>query len=615
MADMRRWIFGRPLRTAEAATERLSVWAGIAIMSSDAISSVAYAADAILTVLAGAGAPLLFSVPVATVIVAMLATFLIGYLRVIGTHPQGGGSFLVTRENLGETPSLVAAAALLTDYTLTVAVSLTAGVENLVAAFPALAPHRIVLDLGFLVLLTLVNLRGVRDAGALFLLPTFGFVAVAYATMGVVAGRLLLTGHAAALPPQAAAGLLQPMTLWVFLLAFSNGSTALTGIEAIADGVPVFRQPTTRNAQRAMAAMCAILASLFLPSILLAVRLGIHLGSGQTVLVDIAAAAFGHSWAFYLLPTFTMAILLMAGNTSFSDYPRLFSWLARFGYAPRQMANRGDRLAFNNGILLLAASVAALIVAFHGSVVALIPLYALGVFTAICLSQTSMTLRWWRERGRGWLGNVLANGIGAALAAVVLLVIIATKFDKGAWAVLVFVPLLVVLLRGIRRHFDAVKAEIALPGEPEADREVLRRMAVGIRRPVVLLPVGGVNRLTGLALALADSLTDDVRPVYSAAEPAHTTGVRAAWSLAFPGRALIVLPSPYRSVVEPLREYARALRAEAGTRPVVIVVPELVPSRWWQHVLHNQTGLFLKAAFLFERGVYVLSVPHWLGEG
>jgi hypothetical protein len=614
LARLSHLVLGRPLRTAEAQHQRLAVWAGLVIMSSDAISSVAYAADEILSVLVGAAAPLFFALPVAGVIVAMLGAFLIGYLRVIATHPQGGGSFLVTRENLGDGLSLVAAAALLTDYTLTVAVSLTAGVDNLAAAVPSLAPHKVVLDLAFLLVLVLGNLRGVREAGALFALPTFGFIASAWLTMAVTFGRLLITGHPAALPPQAPAGITQPMTLWIVLLAFSNGSTALTGIEAIADGVPVFEAPSTVNAQRAMAIMCAILASLFLPSIYLATRLALRPTAGQTVLVDLAAAAFGHSVGFYLLPAFTMAILLMAGNTSFADYPRLFSWLARYQYAPSQMANRGGRLTFHNGILLLATTVAALIVGFHGSTAALIPLYAIGVFTAICLSQTSMTVRWWRGREPGWARNVLANGFGAALAGVVLVVIIATKFTSGAWAIVAFVPLAVAALSRVHGHYRQVHEQIALPGDDEAARTTLRRLSGALGEPVAVLPVAGVNRITGIALALADRLSSDVRTVYCGADPGETTEVRQEWVRAFPDRPLTVLPSPYRSIVEPLREYVRALRAEHPARPVVLVVPEVVPRRWWQQALHNQTALFLKGAFLFEPGVYVMSVPYWLRE-
>ena len=598
---LKRWIVGEPMSLAQASHERLSKIIALAVFSSDALSSVAYATEEILLILVLAGAAAAhLSVPLATAIVALLIIVAVSYQQTIHAYPSGGGSYIVARANLGPTAGLVAAAALLIDYVLTVAVSVAAGVAALTSAVPMLLTHRVALSVGFVALIAFANLRGVRESGRIFAAPTYLFVATFAVLVGTGLYRVLR-------------GELQPLTVhvaeastavtWFLVLrAFSSGCTALTGVEAISNGVPAFKPPESRNASITMGWMAGILGGLFLGITVLAWALRVTPIENETVVSQIARALFGTGLFYYLVQISTTLILILAANTSFADFPRLSSLLSRDRYVPRQFATLGDRLVFSNGILILGGLAALLLIIFGGDTHALIPLYAVGVFLSFTLSQGGMIRHWLTKRGPGWRRRLVINGTGAVVTGVVTLVIAVTKFTHGAWMVVLLIPVLVMAFKAVHRHYEVVAKELSLDNlvdEPPVTT-------------TVLVLVGDLHLGVVRALHFAQSLVPNPKAVYVETDPARTLRLQERWSKGGYGVPLVVLSSPYRSVLGPLFEYIERLQRQSPDGMIAIVIPEFVPRHWWQQVLHNQTALLVKGALLFRRGIVVVDVPFHL---
>jgi amino acid transporter len=526
----------------------------------------------------------------------------ISYQQTIHAYPSGGGSYIVARANLGPTPGLIAAAALLIDYVLTVSVSVAAGVAAITSAFPPLLGHRVALGVFFVVAIAAANLRGVRESGRVFAAPTYLFI-VSFVIMVVVGLYRWLWGGLPVLPPHAEAAT-TALTWFLVLRAFSAGCTALTGIEAISNGVPAFRPPEARNAAITMGWMAFILGALFLGITLLASALNVAPVENETVVSQIARALFGDGLFYYLIQASTTLILILAANTSFADFPRLASLLSRDRYAPRQFRTVGDRLVFSNGIVILAVLAAALIVAFRAETHALIPLYAVGVFISFTLSQAGMVRHWLVDHGSGWQWRLLINGTGAVVTGAVTLVIAATKFWHGAWIVVGLIPLMVWGFRAVRRHYDAVAVELSL--EHLGDEPPVQN--------TVLVLVGDLHMGVVKALRYAQSLSPSPKAVFVELDPSFTPKLEERWTKGGCGVPLVVLASPYRSMLGPLLDYIDLIRRQSDTSVVTIVIPEFVPRRWWQHLLHNQTALLVKGALLFRRGVVVVDVPFHLAS-
>lgn len=597
------FLLGRPLPTSRALHERLSKVLGLAVFSSDALSSVAYATEEILLILVTAGtAALTLAWPIALAIVALLMIVATSYYQTIHAYPSGGGAYIVARENLGRRAGLVAGAALMIDYVLTVSVSIAAGVAAITSAFPALLPERVALCLLAILIITLINLRGVKESGTIFALPTYAFI-VSF-TLMLVTGltQYVLWGAPPPMEQPVPPGT-HTLTWFLVLRAFASGCTALTGVEAISNGVPAFREPEARNASTTLVCMALILGSLFIGITFLANHHGLVPHEGETVVSQLARNIFGGGTCYYVVQTATALILLMAANTSYADFPRLSSLLARDGFWPRQMANLGDRLVFSNGILILGVLAALLIIVFGGSTHALIPLYAVGVFLSFTLSQTGMVRHWLKDKPRGWQRGILINCLGALTTGLVLLVVTSTKFTHGAWIVLVLLPSLVYVFHCVHCHYREVAAQLALGNV--APPPVLSKHTV-------LLVISGVFRQTLPAWQYARLLGEDVRAVYVALDPETTASLQALWGTLENKVPLVVLESPYRSIVQPLLQYVDQVQNEHPDQMVTVILPEFVPAKWWHHALHNQTAWQIKAALWFKRGVVVTSVPYHL---
>jgi len=600
---LKRVLVGPPMPLAQARHERLGKSTALAVFSSDALSSVAYATEEILLilVLAGAAAAHLAN-PIALSIAGLLIIVAISYQQTIHAYPNGGGSYIVAHDNLGTVPGLVAAAALLVDYVLTVAVSVAAGVAAITSALPSVQNHKVVLGVVFVAGIALANIRGVRESGRIFAVPTYFFI-VSFGVLLVGGFYRMVTGTLEPVtePPPAA---MEALTWFLVLRAFSSGCTAMTGTEAISNGIPAFRAPESRNAAITLAWMAGILATLFVGLTVLASALHVLPSDTETVVSQIARRVFGSGLLYYLIQAATALILVLAANTSFADFPRLSSLLARDRFVPRQFATLGERLVFSNGILVLAGFAALLLVVFRGETHALIPLYAVGVFISFTLSQSGMVRYWWRRRGPGWRHRLAINGTGALATGIVTLVIAATKFTHGAWIVVVVIPLLVVTFLAMHRHYEEVAEALTLEGlegPPEFQHTVL--VLVGdVHR--------GVVRAVQYARTLAPNAT--VRAVYVETDPGRTAKLEekcGAWGLGVP---LVVSTSPYRPLRRPLLDYIDHIQARGDDQMVTIVVPEFLPRRWWQHVLHNQTALLVKGALLFRKNTVVADVPYLL---
>jgi len=605
--QLKRVFVGTPIPTHLAHHERFSRLTGLAVLSSDALSSVAYATEEILRVLLVGGAAALWLVtPIGAVIAGTLAVVAFSYRQTIYAYPSGGGAYIVAKENLGRIPSLVAASALLIDYVLTVAVSIAAGVAALTSAFPHLHISRVELSLAFVALLMLGNLRGIRESGRIFAIPTYFFI-VSILTLLAIGAWRAMTGTIVPVPAEgpAGGGQLGLLTTFALLTAFSNGCTAMTGVEAVSNGVPAFKPPESRNAATTLVAMASLSIVMFLGITLLAHAYGIVPNDTETVVSQVARGTFGgRGVAYYLVQAATMLILVLAANTAYADFPRLASIVARDRFLPRQFMTQGDRLAFSNGIIILSVLAAVLLAVFDGDTHALIPLYMIGVFVSFTLSQAGMVRHWFASKEAGWRSSAVVNGVGAAVTGVVLVIVAVTKAAEGAWIILIMIPTLVVVFEVTRRHYDSVAADLTLRGWQPGPAG----------RHVVIVPVGGLQRAVVQALGYARALSDDVRAVYVELDAAATQAIRSDWATWGQGAQLVTLASPFRSLLEPLLEYIEEVQREDPNGYVTVVLPEFVPERLWQHLLHNQHALLLKGALLFKPNLVVTSVPFHLGR-
>jgi amino acid transporter len=603
---LKKLFVGVPLATAQARHERLGKVTGLAVFASDNLSSVAYATEEILRVLLLAGvAALWVAVPVAVAIAVVIAIVINSYRQTIAAYPQGASDYIVAKDNLGVYPGLTAGAALLIDYTLTVAVSVSAGIAAVTSAFPALYPYRVVLAAGCVGLIAVANLRGIRESGKLFAVWSYLFIGGYVLLLAYGFSSYALWG-----PPEPPSPPPLPMApavgLGAFLVmrAFASGAVALTGIEAVADGVTAFKAPEVKNAQRVLAVLGLIMITLFVGVTLLAWLHGIVPRDEETVVSQLARGVFGGGLLYYFIQAVSTIILVLAANTAFADFPRLAFFMARDGYLPRQFTNRGDRLVYSNGVIILAVASALLIVFFEGSTHALIPLYAVGVFTSFTLSQLSMVRRWARLRPDGWRWKSLINGSGAATTGVVMVVVGVTKFADGAWIVVALAPLLIAHFLSINRHYRRVAGELSLDafaGPPPMEH-------------TVLVLVGDLHKGVVQALQYARTLSPTAKAVYVELDPEKTRRLEERWWKWGCGVPLVVLSSPYRSLLGPLLEYIDGLLARSEHHVVTIVIPEFIPVRWWHHLLHNQTALVIKGALLFRKRVVVADVPYHLSR-
>ncbi|HEV8437381.1 MAG TPA: APC family permease [Methylomirabilota bacterium] len=605
ISAFKKLFVGTPLATAQARHERLSKTSALAVFSSDALSSVAYATEEILLILVLAGtAALGYSIPIGIAIAGLIAVVVSSYRQTILAYPQGGGAYIVAKDNLGTPPALVAAAALLIDYVLTVAVSVAAGVAALTSAFPALYDFRVLLGVLCVAAIATANLRGIRESGKLFAVPTYLFV-LSFGGMLIYGSVQWAFGwELPAPPPSTSPEVFHAVTLFLILRAFASGCAALTGVEAVSDGVPAFKPPEAKNARTVLAWLGLILVTLFMGITFLARHFHVTPRPEETVVSQLARRIFGGGLLYYEVQTVTMLILVLAANTSFADFPRLSYFLARDGFIPRQFGNRGDRLVFSNGILILGGTAALLLVVFSGETHLLIPLYAVGVFVSFTLSQASMVRRWLVRREPGWWWRWWLNAAGSATTGLVMLVIAATKFTHGAWIVVLLIPILVMAFLMVHRHYNEVAGQLSLEGY----------VGPPPMQNTILVLVGDLHRGVIQALQYARTLSPSAKAVYVELDPEKTRRLEEKWGKWGCGLPLVVLTSPYRSLLTPFLEYLDHLLAMGGNPMVTIIIPEFIPARWWQHLLHNQTALLIKGALLFRKNVVVTDVPYHLSR-
>jgi amino acid transporter len=617
LASIRGFFFGRPLASEEELGERLSKKKALAIFSSDAISSSAYATEEILRVLILGGiATLAYGLEVSIAISVLLVAVAISYRQICIAYPTGGGSYSVSRKNIGRTVSLVAASALLIDYVMTVAVSTSSAVEQITSAFPSLLDLRVEIGVAAIALITLGNLRGLREAGNIFAIPTYLFLGSALLMIAVGSFRIVVLGEAQHYGPELQAqisGSLQPLSIILLLRAFAAGAVALTGTEAIATGVPAFQPPESRNAAATLGIMAALLATLFIGITFLAVNFGVAppgFGQNQTVIAQVASRVYGDGIPFYLFQAFTALLLFLAANTSFNAFPRLLAILAGDGFMPRQFALRGDRLAYSYGIVVLATLAALLIVIFKGETHLLIPLYAVGVFIDFTISQTGMVRHWLRERSPGYRKRLAINAFGATLTGGVAIIVTSVKFIDGAWIVIALIPLIVAMMSFIHRQYAAQELELrvrdegVLPGPHREQR--------------VIVPVNGINRAVVQAVNFGRVLTRDVRAVYVTDDLDAADALRARWERQLPDVPLVIVESPFRAVISPVVAYLdildQAWPPDKEAPVTIVVLPEYVARHWWDRLLYNQTAKRLKAALLGREHTVIADVPYRRGH-
>ena len=603
---VKRWLVGLPLKTAQAADERLSKTLALAVFSSNAISSVAYATEEILLVLILAGtAAIAWSIPVSLAILFLVAVLTVSYRQIIYEYPEGGGAYTVARSNLGDIPALTAAAALMIDYVLTVAVSVAAGVAAVTSALPNLFPHRESIGLVAVLFIVVMNLRGMRESGRFFAIPTY--LAIGALAFTVVSGSLqILFGYGPTVVPNpVGTPAVETLTIFLVLRSFAAGCTAVTGMEVISNAVKSFRRPESRNAAATMLFMSIILASLFTGITILTYHYGVIPKADETVVSQLTRIIFGTGPIYYAVQAGTMLLLIFAANSAFNGFPHLASILARDGYMPHQMASFGDRLVFSNGVVILGLLAGSLIMLFEGDTHALIPLYAVGVFVSFTLSQAGMVRRWLVKRGPHWRKKLIVNGMGAVTTGVATVIIATTKFTHGAWIVFVLIALFIVLFLSILSHYKAVAEQVSLARDHRPPLP---------RRNIVIIPIGGVNRAVVRAVDYARSRAGEIRAVLVDVDKEETAKVEIQWAQWGCGVPLIVLPSPYRSILGSLLDYIEELLEKNPDGWVTVVIPEILPARWWQNILHNQRALMLKAALLFRERVILTDVPFHLSR-
>ena len=604
---IKRFVVGDPLSTEMAQHERIPKWKALAVLSSDALSSVAYATEEILIPLSlFAAAAVAWSIPIALAIGALLLIITVSYRQTIDAYPGGGGAYTVAKENIGTTAGLVAGASLLIDYTLTVSVSVAAGVENMASAFPSLGPHKVLLGTFVILVVMLLNLRGIKESSNIFALPTYLFIG-SFLVLIVVGAWHVAHGDVPSAMPIVHESY-PAVPIFLLLRAFSSGCSALTGIEAISNGIPVFTEPSQNNAKTTMVWMSVILGSFFLGITLLAHIYGVVPGEGQTAVSLLARKVFGESNFYYVIPSTTALILFLAANTSYADFPRLASLLAKDRFLPRQLASLGDRLVFSNGIVGLSLGAILLIILFGGTTHHLIPLYAVGVFLSFTLSQSGMVIHHWRVREPGWIRSTFFNALGALSTFVVLIVIGATKFTHGAWMVAVLIPLLVFFFKRINHHYVQIGKQLAAP---------MLAGGIDFHVPVkhtAIVPVSGLHPGVIEALRYASTISKDVRACYIELDPEATVRLKAVWESTVPGIPLTIIKSPYRSVIAPVIDFVNSVANTTKDDVITVIVPEFVTPKWYHQFLHNQTALLMQAALRSRANTVVTSVRYHLGK-
>jgi amino acid transporter len=600
----RRFLFGRPLASEEEIEERLPKWKALSTFSSDNLSSVAYATELIMFSLFAAGAAAFWQVmPISILIVTIFVIIVISYRQTIRAYPSGGGSYIVAKDNLGTLPALLAAAALLTDYVLTVSVSVAAGIAAILSAFPGQVDAlRVPLGVAAILFVMLINLRGVRESGTVFAAPTYIFLA---STLGLIIlgiGRTILGDPPRVTDVTPITAAVEPIGALLLMRAFANGCAAITGVEAVSNGVPAFKPPEWRNARTTLTVMGVLVAVMFMGLSYLAGVVGALPSDHETVISQVGRAVFGKGPIYYILQLSTTGLLILAANTSFVDFPRLSSILARDGFMPSRFAFRGERLAFSAGIVVLAVVATVVLVAFGGFVDALIPLYAIGVFTSITLSQAGMVRHWWRTREAGWRTSALINGVGAVSTGVVTLIFAVAKFALGAWLIVVIIPVLVCLMLFVRHEYERrrletrVRPEIVIPA-PRG-------------RQHVIVPVPEVTREVVQAIRFGRTMSDDVRAVHVTDDLAEGGRLRDRFMHQLPGIPFVIVESPFRALVRPLVRYLEWVAERATSDVVVVLLPEYVPRHWWERILHNENGRRIRAELLGRPNILVAEVPY-----
>ncbi len=617
------WFIGRPLASADAPHQTIGKLVGLAVFSSDAMSSVAYGPQELMMVLFAAGglSALHLALPIALGIVVLLAILTFSYEQTIHAYPGGGGAYIVARDNLGELSAQTAGAALLTDYILTVSVSISSGVAQIVSAFPNLLPYKVEIAVAMILLVMLINLRGVKESGIAFAIPTYFFLVMIFATTLFGIFRAF-TGGLQPLTdaPLVEATATQAMGLFVILRAFANGTTSVTGVEAISNGITAFKEPRSHNAGATLLWMSGILGSLLLGITFLALQVGAVPAESETIISQVTRSVYGGRNILYLLTIVsTTVILMMAANTAFADFPRLAALAAGDGFLPRQLSYRGSRLVFSRGIIALALIASALVVGFHADVTGLIPLYAIGVFLSFTLSQAGMARRWWKsghlkpgeeivEPGstvrydKGWVHKMIVNGLGAVTTLVVTIVFGATKFHDGAWIVIVLTPLLVAIFFTIHRHYKNLARQLSLSSHAGTR---------SIKRNRVLIPLASVHLGTLEALRFARTLSDDITAVHISIDDTEKSKIQERWETWGDGIRLVILNSPYRLFIEPLLDYVDHLEEVTKSNEIItIVVPQFIPKHWWETYLHTRTAETLRKALLHRKNIVITEVPY-----
>lgn len=619
----RTWLIGRPLSTADAPHQTIGKAIGLAVFASDALSSTAYATQEMLVILALAGMSAFhFSIPISIAIVILLTILTISYEQTIHAYPGGGGAYIVSRDNLGELPAQAAGAALLTDYILTVAVSISSGVAQIVSAYPEFYPYRVWIASGFVIFIMIINLRGVKESGITFAVPTYFFLIMMTSTViwGLIRYFSGSLGVVTSPPAMEQLGILQPITAFLVLKAFASGTTAVTGVEAISNGITAFKEPRSKNAGITLIWMAGILGSLLVGITFISFHIHAIPSEAETVISQLARTIWDGRGILYLgLISATTVILVMAANTAFADFPRLSALIGADGFLPRQLAYRGSRLVYSRGIGTLAIVAILLIVVFNASVTKLIPLYAIGVFLSFTLSQTGMAVRWWKsgklttgekkvERGstlirdEHWLFKMIVNGAGAITTAVVMVIFATTKFADGAWVIVIIIPLLIATFSSIHLHYKRLAKKLSLEDFGAPPRIVRHR---------VIIPISGVHRGTLAALRYAKTLSADITAVNIQIEPEDTIKLLEKWQIWGDGVRLVVLDSPYRLLHEPLLQYIESITGQMQANEILtIVVPQFVPKKWWANALHTQTAWGLRLALMFKKGIVITDVPY-----
>lgn len=600
--SIKRLLIGRPLKSTELGDQKLNIFKALAVLSSDALSSVAYGTEQIILVLSAVGIiAYWYSIPIAVGVLFLLAALILSYRQIIFSYPHGGGAYIVSKENLGVNPGLIAGGSLLVDYILTVAVSVSAGTDAITSAIPALHPYNVLIASMLVVFITVLNLRGITESATILAYPVYMFVVALFILIGVgvykaLTGSIPTTMHAPIGAP------VSGITLFLLLRAFASGCSALTGVEAISNAIPNFKDPAPNNAAKTLILMGSLLAVLFSGITFLAYYYGISPKADETVVSQIAAATFGRNFLYFFVQGTTALILILAANTGYSAFPLLAFSLAKDKYMPRAFTMRGDRLGYSNGIVSLGVASILLIIAFHGRTEHLIPLYAVGVFIPFTLSQTGMTLKWLREKPVGWVAKLSTNLVGALITLTVLIILFITKLAQ-VWFVLLFLPLIVYLFHRINQHYDAVGEQLRI--NPEASD-------VPIEGNVIIVPVAGITKVVENSINYAKSLTDQIFAVYVAFDREEEKRFEEKWYNWQPDVRLVTLHSHYRSVLQPLSKFIDTVenKARVNNYQVTVLIPQFITKKSWHYFLHNQSSLLIRAYLLLKKNVIISTLPY-----